>query len=231
MSAGKASGLVTGIMVLCCTAAAIAATVSPGLSPDDALRKLMAGNKRFVEAQTKHHPLTIRETRKGLVGGQKPYAIILSCSDSRVPPEIIFDETLGQLFVVRVAGNVADPVVLGSIEYAVEHLGASLIMVLGHEGCGAVTAAFDATGKTEGNVEAVIERIVPAAQKAKETMKGKGRAEQVNAAIDYNIDLVAGDLTAQSPVIKECVEKGKVKIVKGKYHLHHGEVTLLEQSP
>jgi carbonic anhydrase len=188
----------------------------------------MAGNKRFVNARLTNRSLTIKKTREELVRGQKPYAIILSCSDSRVPPEIVFDETLGQLFVVRVAGNVVDPVVLGSVEYAVEHLGSALIMVLGHEACGAVTAAFDAAGKTEGNVEAVIDLITPAVQKAKDTMKGKSRAEQVEAAIDSNIDLAAANLTVESSLIKDYVDRGKLKIVKGKYHLRRGDVTLLK---
>jgi len=145
-----------------------------------------------------------------------------------VPPEIVFDETLGRLFVVRVAGNILDPVVLGSIEYAVQHLGSALIMVLGHEGCAAVAAAYDATGKPEGNIGAVVDPILPAAQKAKDTMKGKSRTEQVEAAIDLNIGLVADGLTVQSPVVKEYVDRGALKIVKGKYHLRRGEVTLLK---
>lgn len=220
--------LVIGVIISAWAATAVAASGgTPGVSAEDALRKLMAGNRRFVESRIKDRSLTIKETREGLVQGQKPYAIILSCSDSRVPPEIVFDETLGQLFVVRVAGNVLDPVVLGSIEYAVEHLGSALIMVLGHEACGAVTAAFDAVGKVEGNVQAVIDPIGPAIQKAKDTMKGKSRTEQVEAAIDRNIDLVAGNLTIQSPIIKDYFDRGQLKIVKGKYHLQHGDVTLL----
>jgi len=118
--------------------------------------------------------------------------------------------------------------VLGSIEYAVQHLGSALIMVLGHEACGAVAAAYDATGKPEGNIGAVVDPILPAAQKAKDTMKGKSRAEQVEAAIDLNIGLVADGLTVQSPVVKEYVDRGALKIVKGKYHLRRGEVTLLK---
>jgi carbonic anhydrase len=194
---------------------------------DAALQRLIAGNERFVKSIVTHRPLTIKETREELVQGQKPYAIILSCSDSRVPPEIVFDATLGQLFVVRVAGNVLDPLVLGSIEYAVENFGPALIMVLGHEACGAVTAAFDATGKAEGNVEAVIEPIIPGAKKARDAMGGRSRAEQVDAAIDNNIDIVARGLTVQSSIIGDYVERGKLKIVRGKYRLHHGEVTLL----
>ena len=223
----KVTGLVAGVLVLAC-AIAIAAGGAQALTPDAALQRLVVGNKRFVKAHLTHRALAVKEMRKELAGGQKPYATILSCSDSRVPPEIVFDETLGQLFVVRVAGNILDPVVLGSIEYAVQHLGSALIMVLGHEACGAVAAAYDAAGKPEGNIGAVVDPILPAAQKAKDTMKGKSRAEQVEAAIDLNIGLVADGLTVQSPVVKEYVDRGVLKIVKGKYHLRRGEVTLLK---
>jgi carbonic anhydrase len=222
------TGFAAGVVLLACVTAIAAGGGVSAVTPDAALQRLVQGNKRFVKAHTTHHALTIKETRKELAGGQKPYAVILSCSDSRVPPEIVFDETLGQLFVVRVAGNILDPVVLGSIEYAVEHFGSALIMVLGHEGCGAVTAAYDAIGKPEGNVGAVIDPILPAAQKAKDLMKGKSRAEQVEGAIDLNIDLVAGNLTIQSPVVKAYADRGVLKIVKGKYHLRQGNVTLLK---
>lgn len=219
---------VVGIALLACATAIAAGIGAPAVTADVALQRLMEGNKRFVQSHITDRALTIKETREELARGQQPYAIILSCSDSRVPPEIVFDETLGQLFVVRVAGNVLDPVVLGSIEYAVEHLGSTLIMVLGHEACGAVTAAYDATGKAEGNVEAVLHPIMPAVRKAKDTMKSKSRTEQVEKAIDINIELAAEGLTVQSSIIKEFVDRGALKIAKGKYHLRSGDVTLLK---
>lgn len=229
MKKRRAVGMVIGVVVMAWAVVAIAAGGDrPGLAPDAALRKLMTGNKRFVQTQIKHRSLTIREAREKLVQGQKPYAIILSCSDSRVPPEIVFDQTLGQLFVVRVAGNVVDPVVLGSIEYAVSHFGSSLIMVLGHEACGAVTAAMDATGKTEGNIGAILDVLMPAVQNVRDTMEGRNRAEKVEAAIEQNIDLQTENLTRQSSLIRDYVGQRKIKIVKGKYHLHHGEITLLK---
>lgn len=225
----RALGMIIGAVMMAWSIVAVAAVGgASGIGPDEALQRLMAGNKRFVQSQIKHRPLTIGEVRSKLAQGQKPYAIILSCSDSRVPPEIVFDETLGRLFVVRVAGNVVDPVVLGSIEYAVGHLGSSLIMVLGHEACGAVTAAMDATGETEGNISAILDVIMPAVHDMKNTMEGKNRPDQVEAAIDRNIDLQAENLTSHSSIIKDYVGRGKVKIVKGKYHLHRGEVSLLK---
>ena len=229
MRTGRVIGIVTGIVAAACVTAVVASGGGgTALTPDEALQRLMAGNKRFVTAEVTHRAQEIKMAREKLVGGQKPYAIILSCSDSRVPPEIVFDETLGQLFVVRVAGNVSDPVVLGSIEYAVEHLGSSLIMVMGHEACGAVTAAFDAKGRAEGNIEAVVGPIAPAVRKAKEGMKDKGRPEQLDAAIDNNINIQAEALTRDSSLVKEYVSRGKVRIVKAKYHLRHGEVALLK---
>ncbi len=130
----------------------------PGLSSDEALQKLMNGNKNYVENKLTNAAKSDSKTRELLATSQKPYAIILTCSDSRVPPEIIFDQGLGEFFVVRVAGNIPDPVVLGSIEYAAEHFGSPLILVLGHERCGAVTATVDAKGKSTGspNIDAIV---------------------------------------------------------------------------
>ena len=136
---------------------------------------------------------SIRET---LSTGQKPYAIILSCSDSRVPPEIIFDKGLGEIFVVRVAGNIPDPVILGSIEYAAEHFGCPLIMVLGHNRCGAVTAAVESQGHPHGNIGAIIKTITPAVKQARKDARGAGKSDLVESAIDNNIKLVAKSLTS-----------------------------------
>ncbi|MBI1919543.1 MAG: carbonic anhydrase [Geobacter sp.] len=196
----------------------------------------MEGNKHYVENKMTSGALCSASTRESLAKTQKPYAIVLSCSDSRVPPEIIFDKGLGEIFVVRVAGNVVDPVTLGSIEYAAEHLGSPLIVVLGHERCGAVTAAVDAKGKPEGNIGAIVKSIAPAVKKAKSQCKdckkkectGDEKAKLVECAIDENVKLVAGNITKQSAVIKELVKKGKVKIVTAKYDLDDGLVTLLK---
>lgn len=206
------------------------------ITADEALNKLMEGNKHYVENKMTSGALCSASTRESLAKTQKPYAIVLSCSDSRVPPEIIFDKGLGEIFVVRVAGNVVDPVTLGSIEYAAEHLGSPLIVVLGHERCGAVTAAVDAKGKPEGNIGAIVKSIAPAVKKAKSQCKdckkkectGDEKAKLVECAIDENVKLVAGNITKQSAVIKELVKKGKVKIVTAKYDLDDGLVTLLK---
>ena len=199
-----------------------------GVTADEALQRLLDGNKRYVESKMNACDESNGAAREKLAQSQKPYAIILSCSDSRVPPEIIFDKGLGEIFVVRVAGNVPDPVVLGSIEYAAEHLGSALVMVLGHERCGAVTAAVDAKGKPEGNIGAIVTNIAPAVKQAKDEYKGKNKAELVEIAINDNVKLVAANIVKQSLVMKKLVGEGKVKIVAAKYDLDDGKVTLME---
>jgi carbonic anhydrase len=220
--------VITGGILLWGTQA-LGSSDDSGVTADEALQRLLDGNKRYVESKMKACGETNAAAREKLTKTQKPYAIILSCSDSRVPPEIIFDKGLGEIFVVRVAGNVPDPIILGSIEYAVGHLGSTLIMVLGHERCGAVAAAVDARGKTEGNIGAIIKAIAPAVKQAKTEYKGKEKAELVETAINDNVKLVAANLTKQSSVLKHFVEKGKVKIVAAKYDLDDGKVTLLDK--
>ena len=216
--------------------AALAATVGiafassggAGVSADEALQRLLDGNKRFVESKMNASTMCDAPAREKLAKGQQPYAIILSCSDSRVPPELIFDKALGEIFVVRVAGNVADPIVLGSIEYAAEHLGSPLIMVLGHERCGAVTASVNAKGKPEGNIGAIVKAIQPSAKKAKKDCKGKTPEQVVECAVVVNAKAVAADLTKQSKVLAHQLKEGKIKIVSATYDLDDGKVTLLK---
>jgi carbonic anhydrase len=213
-------------------AAAVASSGGGGVSPDEALAKLLEGNKRYVASKMSSCAESTGSAREKLAKGQKPYAIILSCSDSRVPPEIIFDKSMGEIFVVRVAGNVADPVILGSIEYAAEHLGSPLIMVLGHERCGAVTAAVKAKGKPEGNIGAIVKEIAPAVKKAKGKCCSKKECKEesklVECAVDENAKLTAAALPKRSSVIRELVKEGKVKIVSAKYDLDEGVVTLFD---
>lgn len=209
-------------------AVALASGTQAGMSADEALKSLLDGNQRYVSNQMSGQKLCDLTTRESLAKHQKPYAIILSCSDSRVPPEIIFDKGLGEIFVIRVAGNIADPAILGSIEYGAEHLGSPLIMVLGHERCGAVTAAVEAKGKPEGNLGSIIRCIAPAVKQAKKESTGKAKPEVVEMAIDDNVKLVSAALTKQSKVIRHLVAEGKVKIVGAKYDLDDGKVTLLK---
>jgi carbonic anhydrase len=222
-------GVTIGILIAAWATQVIAAgEAGTKVTADQALQKLIEGNIRYVALQMTSCTQTTKETIETLSKGQNPYAIILSCSDSRVPPEIVFDTTLGELFVVRVAGNIPDPIILGSIEYAAEHLGSPLVMVLGHERCGAVMAAFDAQGAPGGNIGAIVQTIAPAVKKAKQAVKGKTKDELVQTAINNNVGLSAENLTRQSPVIKRLVKEGKLRIVQAMYHLDDGRVLLLD---
>ncbi len=220
----KAIGIAAAIFVatiFLCNPSSIASSSGPGMSADQALKNLMDGNKRYVDGKARGIMAHGREVRDRLVAGQKPYAVILSCSDSRVPPELIFDEGLGEIFVVRVAGNVAEKgAVLGSVEYAAEHLGVPLLMVLGHEKCGAVKATVDSQGHGEGNIGHIVSAIAPALARA----KGAG----AEAVADANLDIAKENLTAGSPVLAKLVSEGKLKIVTAKYHIDHGDVVLMK---
>lgn len=195
-----------------------------GISPDDALKKLIDGNARFVEGKQAQKDIG-NDRRTELTKGQHPFAVILSCSDSRVPPEHIFDVGLGEIFVIRVAGNVADPIELGSVEYAVEHIGSPLILVLGHQMCGAVTATV-AGGKPEGNIGSIVKKIEPAVKKARAQVKDKDKV--LDAAILENTKNTAATLTEKSAIIKHLVEEKKVKIAAGVYNMSTGKVELVE---
>lgn len=235
MAAIKKIAAIVG--AIACVAGAAFANSAPGVSPDEALQKLMEGNQRFINNQMSGTKLCDLSARTALAKSQKPYAIILSCSDSRVPPEIIFDKGLGEIFVVRVAGNVPDPVVLGSIEYAAEHLGSPLVMVLGHERCGAVTATVNAKGKAEGNIGAIVKAIAPSIKNAEvgcKECKGDAKCKQskkddyIECAITSNIKSVSKSLTQKSPILKHLSETGKLKIVAAKYDLDDGLVTIVK---
>jgi carbonic anhydrase len=199
---------------------------SPLAKADETLKKLMDGNQHYVSGQPAQKDIgAVRRTE--LVKGQSPSAVVLSCSDSRVPPELIFDQGLGDIFVIRVAGNVVDPVALGSIEYAVEHIHVPLIIVMGHDHCGAVTATIQG-GKPEGNIRAIVRKIAPAVRRAKTT--GKKGDDLLQAAVLENARNVTTALTRESKIIKHLVDNQKLKIVAAKYSLETGKVELLEPS-
>ncbi|QWV94896.1 carbonic anhydrase [Geomonas oryzisoli] len=209
-----------------------AASTTTAVTPDQALSMLMAGNREFVRGEIEHlERMSTPARRTDLVAGQHPYAIVLTCSDSRVPPEILFDKGLGEIFVARVAGNIASASeLLGSIEYGVEHLGASLIMVLGHSKCGAVTATYDShvTGTMPAkNIDSLVKAIDPAVTEVLATNPTGTKAEVVEECIVENIKKVAESIEVNSPIVKEYLEVGKVKLVKAKYDLATGVVTVL----
>ncbi len=192
---------------------------------EEAYIKLMEGNKRFVSGNLMQKDLGDAR-RKELAKGQHPFAIVVTCSDSRVSPEIIFDQGLGELFVVRVAGNVVDSIALGSIEYAAEHLHAPLLIILGHTHCGAVTAAVDEKGKPEGNIGAIVKKIVPAVKKAR--AKGGSREEVIANTIKENVLLVEKEIEKKSPLLKHLIEKGELKVVSAVYDISSGTVEVIK---
>jgi carbonic anhydrase len=191
------------------------------MSADSALAKLMAGNQRYTH-QRAQHPDESLARRKQLEGAQHPFAVILGCADSRVPPELLFDQGLGDLFVIRVAGNIVDDAILGSIEYAVEHLGTKLIVVLGHEKCGAVTAAVEG-GAAAGHLTALVEAIRPVVATIANTP-----GDKVHLCVIANARSVARQIRQSEPVLKEAGERQGLKVVGANYALDTGAVTLLD---
>jgi carbonic anhydrase len=201
-------------------------------SPEQGLELLMQGNAKFVKGDLellKKYATPAERTE--VAAGQKPFAIVLTCSDSRLPAEIIFNKGLGEIFVVRVAGNIVAPHELGSIEYALEHLGSNLIVVLGHERCGAVGATYGAyPAHVEGNIGSLTEDIYPAVDKVVAGTKPIGataQAAQIEECIVENIKHVSEALETKSTIIKELVEKGETKIIRAKYDLDSGKVVIL----
>jgi len=183
------------------------------------IQRLKDGNQRFVQDKL-DGKLQDSNRRNSLVGGQEPYAIVLSCADSRVVPELAFDTGLGELFVVRVAGNVANSSSIASIEYAVAHCGSKVIVVLGHESCGAVTAA--ANGGDNGyNLNHLLSHITPALAASEE-----GTA--INEIVKTNARLNARELINRSAIIKDFVDRGEVQVVSAYYNLDGGKVVFLD---
>ena len=185
---------------------------------NEVLDRLKRGNERFVEDKL-DGKLQNSSRRGELTSGQQPYAIILSCADSRVVPELAFDAGLGELFVVRVAGNVANTSSIASIEYAVAHIGSPVIVVMGHESCGAVTAALGG-GDNGYNLNHLLSHVAPA-------LHATDEGADVNAVVKKNAQLNAEALKARSVIIREAVENGKVQIVPAYYNLGSGKVDFL----
>lgn len=186
---------------------------------ENVLQRLKDGNDRFV-ADKLDGKLQDSARRDSVTGGQSPYAIILSCADSRVVPELAFDAGIGELFVIRVAGNIANNSSIASIEYAVAHLGSKIIMVLGHQSCGAVTAAAQG-GDNGHNLNHLLSHITPALAAVEE-------GASVNDIVKVNAQLTAKELTARSSIIRNAAEAGDIKIVSGYYNLDSGKVDILD---
>jgi carbonic anhydrase len=207
-----------------------ATTAAPGISAGEALRLLKEGNGRYVDGKLQHPHQDRARRALTTAQGQHPLATVLTCSDSRVPAEIIFDQGIGDIFVVRVAGNVAATDEIGSIEYAVDHLATPVVVVMGHTQCGAVTAVVD-DSKLPPNIATLVEPIKPAVEKAREANPQAAKDVLLKAAITANVWQAVEDMLRLSPIIREKVRDGKAQVVGALYDLDSGQVQWLGPHP
>jgi len=197
-------------------------------TPQEALALLRDGNQRFVERRSLHGKIS-DEVLVDLRENQRPFAIILGCSDSRVPPELVFDQSFGDLFVIRLAGNLIAPGVAGSIQYAYQHLGTSLLVVLGHQGCGAVKAALDAKfhrAKHPERIQQLVELIEPGLEQIDPELSP---AEQMEAAVEANVRWSMQQVSRAREARQAFRRKGSVLIVGAVYELSTGKVRWLDR--
>jgi carbonic anhydrase len=194
------------------------ARAQSAFSPDAALTELMDGNKRFTTGRLTAHEHDLAILKQNTVEKQEPFACLLSCADSRVPVELVFDQSIGHLFVTRVAGNMVTPEIIASLEYGVAVLGTKVILVMGHAGCGAVKATIQGK-EVPGQISALYQHIQPAVDQA---------GPNLEAAIKANAKIQASLLREASPVISGLVKEGKLKVVAGYYDLATGAVAILD---
>lgn len=195
----------------------------PQPSQDDPLKRLMVGNERFAAGKPQHPDETLERIRE-LKKGQHPFAVVVSCSDSRVPPELVFDQGFGDVFSIRTAGNVIGDYELGSIEYAVEHLGCELVVIMGHTECGAISSYIESDGHYHhlDHIKSIIDYIE--SEEEEQVLRATGHLnieEAVVANIQHGVKLVR----ESQPVLQPLVEAGKLKVVGALYHLDNGLVT------
>ncbi|MCW6008741.1 carbonic anhydrase [Micromonospora sp. CPCC 205371] len=222
-----ASGLVAGAIGLVArpTAASAATAAEPTpKTPAAAINRLLAGNHRFVTGHSRHPHQSLQRLHE-LAAGQHPFVITLGCADSRVAPEVLFDQGLGDIFDNRVAGNIVDDLLFGSIEYAVEHFAPPLLLVLGHERCGAVSAtveAIESGGTAPGHVGTIVEALRPIVTPVLEQA-----GDKVENSVVANVKAQARALVDGSDIVREKVEAGEMAVVGARYDLDTGRVTLV----
>jgi carbonic anhydrase len=212
------------------SASASASDQTPNIAPDEALQRLKDGNDRFTSGKSDHPNLSRERLLETTQNGQHPFATVVSCSDSRVPVELLFDQGVGDLFVVRVAGNVCNVDEIGSVEYGTDHLGTPVLIVLGHSRCGAVTAVAQGA-ELHGNIHALVHNIYSAVEKAKKSHPDLNGDAFVAAAIESNVWESIAELLKNSPVVRERVASGKLKITGAQYDLEQGRVQWLGEHP
>lgn len=197
-------------------------------APDAALTMLREGNTRYANEEIQRPHLSRERRTATSLEGQRPFAAVLSCSDSRVPVELIFDRGIGDIFVVRVAGNVLGSSELASVEYAVHHLGTPLFVVMGHKKCGAIKAVFE-TGALEGNLRTLSDKILSAVRQAKHDAAQTAEHAQLDEAARINVWNAIGDALASSRIIREKVRDGELMVVGSLYDVHTGQVEWMGQ--
>lgn len=200
----------------------------------EALSRLREGNSRFV-AGTSNHESMSPARRHALATGQEPFAIILGCSDSRVPAELVFDQGLGDLFVIRIAGNIVAPSQIGSVEFAAERFGTPLVVVLGHSRCGAVSATLEAIAgsqqSTSRHIHSIVERVRPSVEPLLATELRQDPEALVKQAVRANVRASANQLRHGSDMLEQLIQKNKLLIVGAEYSLETGEVDFFEGVP
>ena len=205
---------------------AISKDVQSALTPNGVLQDLLEGNNRFINGNPEgaDNAALVSQT----TGGQFPKAVVLSCIDSRVPVETVLDQAIGDIFVARVAGNFENVDILGSMEYSCKVAGSKLVLVLGHESCGAVKAACD--GVELGNITEMLDKIMPAVRKSADEVEGEANSsngEFVAKTVANNVRLTMDRIREKSPILKEMEDNGEISIVGGVYSLHTGKVEML----
>ena len=202
------------------------------ISADEALERLREGNRRFVSDVRSHDNLTSEARRSSLTAGQEPFAIILGCSDSRVPAEIVFDQGLGDLFVIRVAGNIVAPSQIGSVEFAAERAGARLVVVLGHSQCGAILATLEElqqpTENHSRNLRSIVDRISPSVEALLSTDLRHDPDELVRQAVRANVRASANQLRHGSDIVEELIQNDGLCVVGAEYSLETGIVEFFD---
>nr|WP_240433436.1 carbonic anhydrase [Solimonas sp. K1W22B-7] len=201
----------------------------------EALRRLQEGNRRFVSGERSTDAVAEAIRRNQLANGQEPFAIILGCSDSRVPSEIVFDQGLGDLFVIRVAGNIVAPTQIGSVEFAAEKFGTRLVVVMGHTCCGAVEATVDELSRPEGkqslNLRTIVDRIRPSVSPLMNSPLRHDRPALLRAAVRANVQVSASHLRHGSEILENLIRRDGLLVVGAEYSIETGEVDFFDGLP
>jgi len=204
------------------------------MNADKALQTLIEGNQRYIAGTSDDAKLTITTRRQSINAGQSPFAVILGCSDSRVPVELVFNQGLGDLFVIRVAGNIAAPSQIGSVEYACQHLGTRLVVVLGHSHCGAINATVDSLlgelDELSPNIASIVDHVSPAVHPVVMHKQYTDKDELINQAMRANVEQSVSGLQMRSPILRDMVNKNKIKIIGAEYSIETGVVDFYRYS-